>query len=214
MDREVVVKLRTEILIALALIALGAGLVVGVSKAAAGTVTIIGPPSSGLPYQRWADEARVPLPDGVVTVVEMSTEDAAWPCFTLYGYEPNGCVLLQKREIYLDPMRLSMQGQRWLNVRSVLWHELGHLFDVLYLTPEDRAYFAAFVHVPAAPWLSDQTHDTVGEWFAEVYAICAHYGGRYPTQGVFEALIIPPEELIGPKRFRRLCRFVRFAYWR
>lgn len=178
-----------------------------VALASQAHTTIAAPPDTRFAFQQWVDEAKVPTPDLTATVHEMATTDPAWPCHTTYGYEPNGCIVTEKADIYLDTGRL-------LSIRDTLWHELGHLFDYVALTDADRAWFASFIRWPAEPWLSAATHETAGELFAETYAICAHYGGRYPTVGVISRLVIPPEQLIGNRRFNRLCTFIRNASWR
>ena len=173
-----------------------AAVVLLIASPAAAHTTIIEPPESHYPYQGWADESKVPTPAIDARVVEIDQADPAFPCVAPYSSKPRGCVVLQTRTIYLDP---TVAG------RSVVMHEIGHLFDVVALTDADRMWFTHLFNL-GGPWLSDETHDTPGESFATSYAICALYRGRKEL-----SMLVPPEQFVGARRINQLCRWIAHA---
>jgi hypothetical protein len=91
--------------IAVVLAILVAGFVTAASASA--TTTIIEPPGSHFPYQRWVDEAKVPTPAGSIPVIESTLE-----C----GVPDLGCT--DGATIWVD-----MVGGK-----ATFLHELGHVF--------------------------------------------------------------------------------------
>lgn len=138
---------------------------------ARGSTAIVEPPAAQIPYQQWVDAAKVPTPDLQVTVIEE-------PC---PGYlNSNGCTLENDR-LYLHPERIGLPSQGpWLFL-----HEIGHIFDRLYMTDSGRAAFSGiFADTRPWEWLESPTTlrpgpGTIGppmERFAQAYSECAIKG--------------------------------------
>lgn len=113
----------------------------GVGEAPAATIT-----SGSHPYQRWADEAKVPTVDAVV-------HEVACPTSTTPGCALGGQIWMPPD--YTQPKRLFL-------------HELGHLYDEAVLTTDDRAWFMARVFRDGRAWYQGPI-----ELFAELYRRCA-----------------------------------------
>jgi len=97
------------------------------------------------PYQSWVDGAKVPTPDGEVTL----RLDGC-------GEDMPACAPVGERTISLSP--------DWSS-RHVLLHELGHVFDDG--MPEwVRARFSELVELRGA-WLAEAAAAPAGERFAE-----------------------------------------------
>jgi hypothetical protein len=159
--------------------------------------TIIAPPGSGFPYQRWVDEAAMPTPDLSISIIEGDSEGEGWPCHVPYAPKPlAACAFVEQGTAYFDPLG----GEP----RFTLYHELGHFVDVATLTDADRRWFADFIRMPVDPWLSEVTHNTAGEDFASVYATCLRFGLRVR----FTQMELEDGRYIYPKRHFRLCRWI------
>jgi hypothetical protein len=57
--------------------------------------------------------------------------------------------------------------------RTVLLHELGHVYDLTVLSNRDRSAFKRIMRMPGRRWWSGKR--PVAEWFAEAYSWCARY---------------------------------------
>jgi hypothetical protein len=77
-----------------------------------------------------------------------------------------GCVYTKRpRVVYLR------RGLR--HPRSVLLHELGHVYDLTVLSNKDRGRFRRIMRKPRTNWWKGKR--PLGEWFAEGYSWCARY---------------------------------------
>lgn len=115
---------------------------------AACAVVLCAPPQ---PYQRWADEARVPSVQRAVTLRLAGCPDDPGRSCTQEGLP----------EIWLA---------RTPRARHDLYHEMGHLFDYFGMTGAARAQFRSLRH-DTRPWRSPP--NSPNEQFAEAYAFCA-----------------------------------------
>lgn len=156
--------------------------------------------------QTWADEAKVPTPNTNISFVEGSPDDSSWPCRYGEGPVASACALAQPSGgsvIYFARIIWDFHP------RGTFYHEIGHVFDSMYLTDADRHWFAALLGYEW-PWLAPERHTTAGEMFAEEYAVCALYG-----RIITSAVIIAPElgnRPIGRHLHRRFCDFIGAAY--
>lgn len=116
--------------------------------------------------------------------------------------KPKPCVDLETGTIYLDPGTL--------DPRLAFWHEVGHVFDRAVLTEGDRDWFAYLIDRPVTPWLSDSTHETAGEIFAEAYSVAAHLGPHIRAA----QLVVPPDERIGRRKNFQIWTLIERSYLR
>jgi hypothetical protein len=103
----------------------------------------------------WMHQAKVPLVHGRVRIKR-------GPC----PMHPDfvGCVFSARpRTIYL--------GWNARDLRAVLYHELGHVFDHLVLNSRERRQFKRIIGVQGAGWSRGRL--PAAEWFADGYAECA-----------------------------------------
>ena len=110
------------------------------------------------PFASWARAARVPLPDGKVTVSQRGCPGRP---------DLAGCVRTSSpRTIYLR------RGAKHLT----FLHELGHVFDLTTMSAADRRAFMRVHWGRVGSWWAGRTPP--GEWFAEAYSLCARFGLR------------------------------------
>lgn len=158
-----------------------ASLLAGAFAAQAPAVTLM--INGDTPSRRWqrvADRSFVATP---LTVVTLRLE----PCPGTWAEGiAAGCAVLTSA-----PMAIYMNtAPGFVPTPRVLMHELGHVFDFLYLTNRDRERFRALMGRPPLGWWEplrpfDPTVPTIGidgtmgepsaagEWFADVYQVCA-----------------------------------------
>jgi hypothetical protein len=152
-----------------AALALGTGALVAGSAMSAGAhppapVGRGGKPIHGK-YHRWLHRAKVPLVRGRVQILVVACPGG--PRFA-------GCVYTRRpRRIYLSP--------RARRPRFVLYHELGHLFDLKVLNQRERRRFKRILHLGRRAWFG--RYPPPGERFADGYAACGLYGRRRPPGG-------------------------------
>jgi hypothetical protein len=116
----------------------------------------------GQPH-RWLHQSRMPLVNARIQLVVGGCPGV--PHFS-------GCVFTRRpRRIYLRPDARSP--------RSVLYHELGHSFDLTLLRYRDRRAFRRILHVGKLGWFAGSPPPS--ERFAEAYALCARFGTRRPA---------------------------------
>lgn len=125
---------------------------------AQGDTTILEPIGSKFPYQQWVAGAHVPTPDVTVSLVEA-------PCPEL----PSALGCTDGSTIWIAPSGVE---EHW-RPRETLYHEIGHLFDMAYLTPQLRHSFRALVKANGPWFTSSHSSSDPGEKFAEDYAACA-----------------------------------------
>ena len=139
-----------------------------VAPAAAATITE--PSDSHFPYQRWADEARVPTPELTVEVFEAP--------YDVCGGGATACTA--EHRVWFDSRYFGTES-----TRGVFAHELGHIFD------EERSTIASrhlFRHLTDSrlPWFEADLM-APGEQFAQHYRWCML--GRPQRVGVVCELI-------------------------
>ncbi len=155
---------RLAVIVVLAGLGVGLGLPLlraasGAPVAGRGAVRLVTPSGKRIPgkWQAWANAALVPTVSGRVTV--RVTGCPGLP-------KAAGCVYTrQPRVVYIKP------GLR--HPRSVLLHELGHVYDLTVLSNRDRAEFKKIMRTPNRRWWSGTR--PLAEWFAEAYSWCARY---------------------------------------
>jgi hypothetical protein len=151
-----------EVLRALTVLVVVAGLVgaaYAAAPAASGGVTLVTPAGKALKgnWQSWADSALVPTVVGRVTLRRNGCPGMP---------RAAGCVYTQRpRVIYLK--------RGLTHPRSVLLHELGHVYDLTVLSNSDRGRFRKIMRQPRAKWWKGKR--PLAEWFAEGYSWCARY---------------------------------------
>ena len=121
---------------------------------------------------RWVHQAKVPLVRGRIVIVRSACPRRPKFSACIHAKRP--------RRIYI---RRDVR-----NVRKVLFHELGHAFDLLVLNNADRRAFKKALGIRRRGWYGGGIPP--GEWFADAYALCAvrkkisrrpgitHYGYR------------------------------------
>jgi len=138
----------------------------GASSASANT-TVVEPEGSHFPYQRWVDEAKVPTPDLVATVIEEACPGApkVEACTTLTAV---GAVT-----IWVNPATYTAK-EGWPPL--FFYHELGHDFDFSVLRPWGRKRFRQLRHSHRAWDVTEGRGEGLGlsEVFADSYAGCAY----------------------------------------
>ena len=155
---------RLAVIVVLAGLGVGLGLPVlraasGAPVAGRGAVRLVTPSGKRMPgkWQAWANASLVPTVSGRVTV--RVTGCPGLP-------KAAGCVYTrQPRVVYIKP------GLR--HPRSVLLHELGHVYDLTVLSNRDRGEFKKIMRTPYRRWWSGKR--PLAEWFAEAYSWCARY---------------------------------------
>lgn len=161
----------------LALLAAAGLAVLATSGADARTIVHPDPSPRAHLYQPWVNRAHVPTPAAVVPVRADMGACGEWR--TAFGCaNMSGPV-----EIVVRPLG----ARRGFAERSILYHELGHVFDRLHLSDGDRAWFTRRLKVDAAAdWWAEPTgwaplgvRLVPGEAFADLYAMCAEYPRRF-----------------------------------
>jgi hypothetical protein len=123
----------------------------------------------GGPWQRWARASLMPTVGGRVTVRLGGCPALPRAAGCVYSKRPH--------TIYLR------RGVR--RPRSVLLHELGHLFDLRVMNNRDRGRFRRIMRAtPRRKWWAGRI--PLAEQFAEAYSFCARYRrivsiGRYAS---------------------------------
>ena len=113
-----------------------------------------GKPLAG-PYRAWVRQSKVPTVRGRVKVILSGCPGR--PRLT-------GCVYSNR------PKRLYLRrGVR--RARTILYHELGHLFDLRVMSRRDRRDFKRLIGKPRSAWYRGTNPPS--EQFAEAYALCA-----------------------------------------
>ncbi len=159
----------------------------GIADARSLTAVSASGDSMGGSYQRWIDQSRVPTVGGRVRLVLSGCP--ARPHFV-------GCVYRRRlRTIYL------IAGAP--NLRAVLYHELGHLFDFRLLGAAERRAYRRLIGRAGRPWFGGV--NPPAEQFAEAYALCAQRRriartarGRYSFRTT-------------PRRHTAVCALIRRA---
>lgn len=117
---------------------------------------------SGAPA-RWMRQSRMPLFSGRVMLVRR-------PCPAQPTY--SGCVYSRHpRRLYISP--------RARNPRAVVYHELGHSFDLLRFHTRHRRAFKRTMGLRGRGWFSGRV--SASELFAEGYALCSRFGVHRPS---------------------------------
>lgn len=111
---------------------------------------------------KWLRQSHMPLVGGRIRLVSGSCPGR--PRFA-------GCVFLRHpRTLYLRPGALSARG--------VLYHELGHVFDLTFFRHSDRRALKRILGLGGRGWFAGT--GPPAELFAEGYALCSRFGARRP----------------------------------
>jgi hypothetical protein len=136
----------------------------------------------------WIQLSKAPLPSGRIQIGRI-------PCPLSASFA--GCVYTRRpRVIYMRP---SLQEPR-----RILYHELGHVFDLTVLNMRERARFKRIVGVRRSGWFRGALPPA--EWFGDGYALCAihlrlHERPRPTPYGYAPS----------PRAHARVCRLIRSA---
>jgi hypothetical protein len=136
----------------------------------------------------WLHQAKAPLVRGRVHVLIGGCPGA--PLFV-------GCIFTRRpRVIYLSPAAR--------RPRAVLYHELGHTFDLQVLHPRHRRKFKRLMGIRTRGWFTSSP--PAAEWFADAYTACAQQRrlrrARAATPYGYRAT---------PSRHERVCALIRDA---
>lgn len=136
----------------------------------------------------WMHGAKVPLIRGRLMI-----RRSACPGYPAFA----GCVFTARpRTLYLLP------GLR--NARSVLYHELGHAFDLRVLNWRERRRFKRIIGIRRSGWFEGAAPPM--EWFADGYATCA-VRSRLPRAARPTLYRYAPT----PRQHARVCGLIREA---
>lgn len=126
--------------------------------------TLIGPKGNEIrgKWHRWLKQSRMPLVQGRIRLIFGACPGVA---------KFSGCVFTRR------PRRLYIRRNA-RSPKAVLYHELGHTFDLTLLRRRDRTKFRRIVHMKDRRWF--QGAQPPSELFAEAYALCARFGVRRP----------------------------------
>jgi hypothetical protein len=129
------------------------------------TPTLIGPKGNEIrgKWHRWLKQSRMPLVPGRIRLI-------FGPCPGVPTF--SGCVFTRR------PRRLYIRRDA-RSLKAVLYHELGHTFDLVLLRRRDRLVFRRIVHTPKRGWFEGAQPPS--EMFAEAYALCARFGPKRPA---------------------------------
>jgi hypothetical protein len=173
----------------LAVVTLLAAVVTAAPGDARGSLVVdeTGRPARGK-LHTWIRQAKVPLARGRIQIRRM-------PCPLSAGLA--GCVYTARpRIVYLRP--------NLREPRRIVYHELGHVFDLTVLNSRERRRFKRIAGIHRAGWFGGGLPPA--EWFADGYALCAvrlHLHGRaHPTPYAYAP---------GPRAHARVCRLIREA---
>lgn len=137
------------------------------------------------PWQQWANESQMPTYPGQVTFTELTAANDVATCTE----EDLGCMVTNTTDPAQPPYEVAVSNQVTgytdIDYAESEWHELGHVFDASEMTDADRAAFMTIWGLPggsAAWWTHFPVGETgwadAGEWFAEGYRLCAHWGAQ------------------------------------
>lgn len=148
---------------ALAALAMGAAPATAAPKLAKPTlVDQRGKRLGGAPA-RWLRQSKMPLFTGRLRVVLRACP--ARPQFS-------GCVYTRRpRRLYVKPSSR--------NLKAVLYHEMGHSFDLVVMRTRHRRAFKRTMGLRRPGWFAGKVAPS--ELFAEAYALCARFGSRRPS---------------------------------
>ena len=137
---------------------------------------------------RWLHEAKAPLVHGRVRVLVGDCPGA--PLFV-------GCIFTRRpRTIFLSP--------RARRPRAVLYHELGHTFDLTVLHRGQRAAFKRLMGISTPGWFTSEP--PAAEWFADAYTLCAE------RRRIGHAVAATPYGYRAtPRGHAKACRLIRDA---
>jgi hypothetical protein len=130
--------------------------VAGPGRKAVRLVTPAGKRTPG-EWQRWANRSLMPTVDGRVTLRLSGCPGLPRAAGCVYTRQP--------RVIYLKP--------NLRNPRSILLHELGHVYDLTVLSNSDRGKFRRLMRKRHRRWWAGKR--PLAEWFAESYSWCARH---------------------------------------
>jgi hypothetical protein len=183
--------------------------VVAALAVTAGAATIVAADGSAIPtYQRWANEADVAVPPGVVMVRGES-------CPGQPGVACAGRHVGEPTTIYLPADEFIDRG-----LRRTFWHELGHIFDYFIATDRMRGAFVGFNggsftgepgYCPldggqcSNGWWRSLGGNSAHEQFAEAYSFCARDARRFPFNNFGSDFGWEPRS---QRHHRRVCRLI------
>lgn len=156
--------------------------------------TLVGPKGHAIrgKWHRWLTQSRMPLVQGRVRIVFGGCPGAA-------GF--SGCVFSRRpRTLYIRRNARVPKG--------VLYHELGHTFDLTLLHPRDRKRIRRVLHVKRG-WFAGSPPPA--ELFAEAYADCARFGLRRPTMKRLGWTVSEYRYRPSRSQYRTICKVIQRA---
>jgi hypothetical protein len=143
-------------------------------------------------YQRWTDASRVPTPKGRIEV--KLTSHACG--------EGGACMSYRRHARPVIEFDFPEGSDRYSHYEFV--HELGHVFDYLYMNGRERATFEGIMGLRGRWWAGA---DPPGEKFAMAYSFCA-LGARNPARS---REYWGYDYLPTVRQHRRVCALIRHA---
>jgi hypothetical protein len=112
---------------------------------------------------KWLHQSKMPLVNGSLRLITGACPGR--PKFS-------GCIFLRRpRTLYMRPGGSYPKG--------VLYHELGHSFDLTLMRPRDRSAFKRTLKLRGSGWFTGD--GPPAELFAEGYALCSRFGVKRPA---------------------------------
>jgi hypothetical protein len=136
----------------------------------------------------WLRRAKVPLPGGRIQVRRL-------PC--PLDASLAGCVYTARPRIVY--MRANLHEPR-----RIVYHELGHVFDLTVLNMRERARFKRIVGIRRSGWFRGDLPPA--EWFGDGYALCASHLRLHRRPRATPYGYAP-----SPRAHARVCRLIRSA---
>ena len=162
-------------------------------------------------HQRWLNKSKMPTPATIVRVKDTTTDCGDWKgSVRACAYKEDG-----RYTISLRPMVSKFQEV------MTLYHEVGHVFDWMYLTDENRRWFTSLFRMSGQTWYSadvdvnavtgERSLATPSEAFADLYMECSYYtrgfikfyGKDWTTYGIW-----------GPRLKMKGCRYMERIFRR
>ena len=150
--------------LAAALVAAAAVALAAAPQAMAFSTTLVA--KNGKPIHgkraKWLRQSRMPIVHGRIRLITSGCPGR--PLFS-------GCVFSRR------PRTLYMRRGA-VNPKSVIYHEVGHSFDLTLFRHRDRTAFKRALHLKGRGWFSGT--GPPAELFAEAYALCSRFGVKRP----------------------------------
>jgi hypothetical protein len=195
--------------------------IIALAITATAGATTIQTTDTSQPWQTWVDASQAPTYTGTLPLtIASDLSDCG-------GMQAQGCTSFTPavdqttgQILPGPPAQISTTISNNADARATLYHELGQVFWVEYMTPADETRFMQIVGLDGTSadwgnWRFTRVQNGVTltfppfEWFAEGYRYCATYGINQPL-GVndMEGLGYPGSEAAFAAQQRQVCQLI------